>query len=116
MRGGIVNNNILANTSEYDLNTVVSKLNAAVELLEKLTPLVFDSCDLMKCRQLQILKMDLQSMTENLTDLNENGPRDPFMEVDLEDSQVEEEHDVWKEPEHGGPSEGDMMMSAEWDK
>jgi hypothetical protein len=81
------------------------------------------------CKELQLSIMDAQSMLEHLNKFRVDGPSAPFIDVPLEDSEVEEEdffkknmsaveaameeEKFWAEPEEGGQSEGDKMMSSE---
>jgi hypothetical protein len=55
---------------------------------------------------------DLSSTWQQLKEDYENVKImiDRYIEEDEEDF---EEDNVWKEPEHGGPSEGDILMSNE---
>lgn len=91
-------------TYALSILTIIGGLHETVTKLNEELP----------CKEYQCVLMDLESAKDHLNDLLNDGPSDPFVQLSLEESQK----DVWESFPHGedGPSEGDMLMSAEWNR
>lgn len=113
-----------------EMEAVSAKLEILFNtIIPHLTEVVHQLATALPCKQFQLISMDVESITQHLQDLHTHGPAEPFVDLPLEASEVEEvfeeekemteeesEEAFWKEPEHGGPSQGDMMASSEWNK
>jgi len=96
-----------------DSNTFIGSASIiSTEMERVLKNLVLINADI-PCKELQLSIMDATSLLGHLDRFIVDGPSAPFIEVPLEDSEVEDEGKFWEEPEDGGQSEGDKMMSSE---
>lgn len=77
-------------TPEGQQQLLVTKINEAVDHLVIAGDLVTESLGILKCKQLQMIAVDLASISDHIQDLAVNGPAEPWAEVPLEQSETNE--------------------------
>lgn len=69
---------------------LVSVINEAVDSLVVAGDKINEALTILKCRQLQMIAVDLASISEHIQDLATNGPSEPWPEIPLEHSETSE--------------------------
>jgi|688.fasta_scaffold218068_2 hypothetical protein len=69
---------------------LIGTINSAIDLLEAIHGKVDYALSLYKCRQLQMVAVDLSSIADHIQDLATNGPTEPWSEIPLEQSETAE--------------------------
>jgi hypothetical protein len=80
----------LTNLTEDQRADLVNTLESAVGYLENFSNKIETSLGILKCRELQMVSVDIISIFEHLTNLSENGPTPAWAEIPLAQSEVEE--------------------------
>lgn len=94
---------------------LISRLSRVVDILEEMTTLINESLEELRCKELQLALMDVISLTDHLTRLNDNGPTPAFIDVPLNDSEIDEEDPMWVQDENG-IAPGDIEMTTGWEE
>jgi len=66
-------------------------LNQLVESLSIIDSNIIKLIELLPCKQLQLINMDVESIFIHLEDLKENGPQPCFLDIPLVDSEMPDE-------------------------
>lgn len=69
---------------------LVNTINQAVDYLVLAGDKINESLGILKCKQLQMIAVDLVSISDHIQDLAVNGPAEPWAEVPLEQSETNE--------------------------
>jgi hypothetical protein len=69
---------------------LVVTINEAVDHLVLAGDLITESLGILKCKQLQMIAVDLASISDHIQDLAVNGPAEPWPEIPLEQSETTE--------------------------
>jgi hypothetical protein len=69
---------------------LVGYLNQSVVHLENLSDLIDKAIGILKCKELQMVAVDISSIIDHLTNLSDNGPTPPWAEIPLAQSEVKE--------------------------
>lgn len=112
---------MLPELNEQQQQELIEKVNKIVDLGNQMFPLIVECIDVLKCKEFQLIAMDLESIGAHLNSISLNGPSEPLEEISLEDSETGEDfeltndqidEDMWKE-NADGICQGDLMMSSE---
>lgn len=76
--------------TETQMKEVVETINSAIDDLEQVGEKITKALEICKCKQLQMVAVDLASIADHIQDLATNGPADPWAEIPLEQSEVAE--------------------------
>lgn len=74
--------------NEQDMEAVG---NRVIALLKELFSCIESMNTVHPCRQFQMVRMDVASAIMQIEDLLSNGPKEPFEEIPLEQSEIKEE-------------------------
>lgn len=77
----------LTPTGQEQLVTVI---NQAVDSLVVAGDKINEALNILKCKQLQMIAVDLASISDHIQDLAQNGPAEPWAEIPLEQSETSE--------------------------
>jgi hypothetical protein len=70
---------------------LVTTINEAVDHLVVAGDKINEALGILKCKQLQMISYDLESISDHIRSLSVDGPMEPFAEIPLEQSEIVEE-------------------------
>lgn len=73
-----------------DQEQLVTVINQAVDSLVVAGDKINEALNILKCKQLQMIAVDLLSISDHIQDLAQNGPAEPWAEIPLEQSETSE--------------------------
>jgi hypothetical protein len=76
--------------TEEQMNQIVTTMNSAIDDLEKVGEKITAALEICKCKQLQMIAVDLSSIADHIQDFATNGPAEPWAEIPLEQSETSE--------------------------
>lgn len=77
--------------TEEQSKNMVDTINSAIDHFEKAGKKITEASEILLCRQLQMISIDLSSIADHIQDFATHGPKEPWKEIPLEDSEVQEQ-------------------------